>query len=300
MNLMKPFRFLTTIVLAGALFSAMPASSQIDSSNLGWKIGINTGFFLPSNHSAAFYNGMDHNENNINFVLKNTYQYNEIFALLEASDTFRLADLPSRMRYTPKLMVGFVFRNNFRDDKAYYIQFNQVKLRAADAFTLEVDPKPNIATDPDYRTFSIVGEENRFVFDVGYSQEFSLPSPMFRPYFDGGFTLTNTKVKSHKVRIEGREFSLINIYGNQPYIPNSNMQTFDVEQGGLGYGVSFTGGIKLYVNNYVSLDPSIQLTMASVNLTGYNQIRPHLFFNIRLMINNLFLFQQHQMGGDTR
>lgn len=300
MNLMKPFRFLTTGLMALLLLFSASAFSQIDSSNLGWKIGINAGFYLPSNHSAGFYNGKDHNENNINFILKNSYQYNEIFALLEASDTFRLADLPYRMKYTPTLMVGFIFRNNFQENRSFYFQFNQAKLKVSDAFTLEVDPKPNIATFPDYRTYAITGEEHRFVFDVGYSQEFGLKSPMFRPYIDGGFTLINTKVRSHKIRIEGREYSLINIYGNQPYIPNSNLQTFDVDQGGIGYGVSFTGGIKLYVNNFISLDPSVQLSMCGINLTGYNQMKPHLFFNLRLMINNLFLFQEHQRGVDTR
>ncbi len=291
---------ITLILLLACILLPVYVSGQTDSTNTGWKVALNAGFFIPSNHSAAFYNGREYNENKISFILKNQYQYNDILSLLEASDTFRLAGLPEKMKYTPTLMVGFSFRNNFRENRAWFIQFNQVKLRAADFYSLEVDPKPFIATDPDYRTFSIIGEENRYLFDLGYSHEFKLRSPMFRPFADVGFSLSNTRVRSHKIRVGEREFSLINIYGSNSYVPNTDLQTFEVIQGGLGYGGFANVGVKLYVNNYISLDPTVHFYLATVKLEGYNQLRPHYFLNIRLSVNNLFLFHENQMGGDKR
>jgi hypothetical protein len=289
------FRLQKSIALSLLLMTPLMALGQIDSTNLGWKIGLNSGLFLPSNHSAAFYNGQDNNVNTIDFVLKNQYHFNDIMALLEASDTFRLNGLPVRMKYNPALMIGFSFRNNFAEDKAWFIQFNQSKLKAADRYTLEVDPRDQIATDPDLRTFMIWGEEQRFMFDLGYSQEFEGPTPMFRPFLEAGVTLTNTKVKAHKIFVVEREYSLINLYGNQPYIPNSNMQEYNVEQGGIGYGGFLNAGIKLYVNHYFSLDPAFHLYFATANLDGYNHLRPHLFFNIRMSVNNLFIFQEKHL-----
>jgi hypothetical protein len=279
------------------MLSWLPAvtNAQIDSTNLGWKISLNTGLFLPSNYTAQFYNGKEVNENKISFILNNPYHYQDIMALLEASDTFRLHGLPSHMRYTPTILVGFSFRNNFREDMAWFLQFNQMRLRAADLYTLEVDPKGQIATDPDLRTFSIYGEEQRFLFDLGISREFELSTPMFRPFMDIGFSLTNTKVKIHKIIVEERDYSLINIYGNQQYIPNSNLQTFDVDQGGIGYGGFFNAGVKFYVNHYFSLDPMVHLYLVTTKLEPYNQMRPHLFFNLRLSVNNIFMFQEKHL-----
>jgi hypothetical protein len=282
--------------LIGLIFIWMSsANGQIDSSHLGWKISLNTGLFLASSHSAAFYNGKETNDNKISFIINNPYHFQEIMGLLEASDTFRLHGLPSHMRYNPAIMVGFTFRNNFREDMAWFIEFNQAKLKAADFYTLEVDPKGQIATDPDLRTFSIYGEEQRFLFDLGLSREFELRNPMFRPFMDMGFTLTNTKVKANKIIVAERDYSLINIYGNQQYIPNSNLQTFDVDQGGIGYGGFFNAGVKFYVNHYFSLDPMVQLYLATTNLKPYNHMRPHLFFNIRLSVNNIFMFQEKHL-----
>ncbi len=282
------------------LLAGVSARSQIDSTNLGWKIGLNAGYYIASRHTAGFYSGHDHNENTISFVFNNKYHFQEIMGLLHASDTFRLEGLPERMRYTPTMMVGFLFRNNFSEDKAWFIQFNQVRLRTSDFYTIEVDPKPNIAIFPDLRSFSIIGEENRYHIDLGYSQEFALRSPMYRPFIDAGITFTNTRVRSHKIRIEEKQYSLINVYGSQNYVPNTDLQTFEVIQGGVGFGGFFNLGMKFYVNEYFSLDPVVHLYVNTINLEGYNHLRPHLFFNIRLMVNNLFLFNQRHMGGGSQ
>lgn len=268
---------------------------QIDSTNKGWKIALNTGLFLANNHSASFYNGNQINENRINFILNNQYHYNEIISILEASDTFMLHGLPTHMKYNPALLVGFCFRNNYSEDMAWFIQFNQMKLKAVDRYTLEVDPKPNIATDPDLRSFAIWGEEQRFLFDFGISREFEGPSPMYRPFIEIGASLTNTKVKVNKIYVGEREFSLINIYGNQQYIPNSNLQAFDVEQGGIGFGGFVNAGMKFYVNTYFSLDPTIHFYFNTTKLEPYQQLRPHFFFNLRLSVNNLFMFQERHL-----
>jgi hypothetical protein len=175
-----------------------------------------------------------------------------------------------------------------------------VKLRASDFYTIEVDPKPFIAVFPDLRSYAIIGEENRYHIDLGYSHEFPLRSPMFRPYVDAGFTLTTTRVRSHKIRVEEREYSLVNIYGNQNYVPNTDLQTFEIIQGGVGYGGFFNVGIKLFVNNYFSLDPTIHLYVNTINLDGYKHLRPNFFFNFRLTVNNLFLYSQGQMNEDQR
>lgn len=294
---MVPFNtFVRNTLLAMVLiFPGVRLMSQVDSSNIGWKISLNTGLFISSNYPASFYNGSEANDNKMSFILNNQYYRNEILSILEASDTFRLHGLPVHMRYNPAMMVGFSFRNNYSENKAWFLQFNQARLKAADRYTLEVDPKPFIATDPDLRTFMIWGEEQRFLFDFGLSREFEISSPMFRPYIDIGVSLSNTVVKANKIFVGEREFSLINIYGNQPYIPNSNLQTFIVDQGGIGFGGFVNAGIKFYVNEYFSIDPTVHIYAATTKLEPYNHLRPHFFFNIKLSANNLFMFSDKHL-----
>lgn len=284
---------LLAVLLPVIFFQSVTA--QIDGTNKGWKIALNAGLFLSSNHPASFYNGSEENENKISFILKNPYHFQEIMGLLEASDTFFLHGIPTRMQYSPTVLVGINFRNNFRENMAWFLQFNQMKLLAKDVYTLEVDPLDHIATDPDLRTFTIWGEEQRYLFDFGISREFEGPGKMFRPFLEGGFTLANVKVKANKIKVADREYSLINIYGNKSYIPNSNMQTFDVDQGGIGYGGFINIGMKLYVNTYFSLDPTLHVYFTTTRLEPYQQLRPHFFFNLRLSVNNLFMFQEKHL-----
>lgn len=283
------YGIITTLLMSGTLpgFSSSPD----DSTRLGWQVGLSTGFFIPSAHTASFYNGKEGNENTIGYILNNKYYYEEIFSLLEASDTFMLRNLPTDMRYNNSMMVGFTFRNKYRKDFSWYFSIRQVRLKSADFYTLEVDPLKHIATEPDIRRFMIWGEEDRHHFDFGVTWEFFAKVPAFVPTFDLGLTVTNAKVKTHKIFVNEKEFSLINVYGNQPYIPGSGQQTFLVEQGGIGFGGYVTLGGRYNINSSFSLDPSVQLYVNTIHLKPYQQPRLHLLFNLTFSVNNLLMLR---------
>ncbi len=284
---------LYSILIILLFLCSMPVygNSPDDSTRLGWQVGLSTGFFIPSPHSASFYNGKEGNENTIGYILKNKYYYEEVFSLLEASDTFLLQNLPSDMRYNNSMMVGFTFRNKYRKDFSWYFSIRQVRLKAADFYTLEVDPLKHIATEPDIRRFMIWGEEDRHHFDFGVTWEFDSKLTGFYPSFDLGVTVTNAKVKTHKIFVNEREFSLINVYGNQPYVPGSGQQTFMVEQGGIGFGGFVTAGGRYYINSSFSLDPSVQLYVNTIHLKPYQQPRLHILFNLTFSVNNLLMLR---------
>ncbi len=285
------------LYLVSLVHNTLLAQDQPDiEDNLGWKIALNAGLYLPNHYHASFYNGTPKNENTIGYILDNKYHFMDIMNILEASDTFLLYALPERMRYEPALCIGFTLRNNFREDWSWYFMFNQTTLIAKDVFTLRVDPL-NIGVMPDLRSYPIWGKEKRFIIDLGFTKEKALLNSNHRPFVEFGATFTNTLVIEHKISIEEKDFNLINIYGTQSYIPNSGLQTFEVEQGGLGFGVHANIGIKLIINDYFSLDPAMHFYINSINLNKYNHIKPHLYFNLRLSINNLFLFSTTQQNS---
>jgi hypothetical protein len=285
------------VLLITSVYLLQPAlmNAQRDSSGSGWQIGLSTGYFMPSSRSAAFYNGAQGNENTIGYIIKNPYLYNEIFSILEASDTFLLYALPTDMRYTANMMVGFTFRNKYKNDFSWYLSLRQVNLRAADTYTLQVDPLQHIATEPDLRRFMIWGEEQRHHIDFGVTWEFPGKVPQFVPSLDAGVTMTNVKVKEHKIYVEEREYSMINIYGSQQYVPGVNLQVIPVEQGGIGFGAFAGVGGRYTINDYFSLDPSFQVYINTINLEPYNQLSPHFLFNLSFTITNLLMYQNRQL-----
>lgn len=283
-------RKLSTIIL---LFVSISLFAQEDTTNLGWKVGLNVGMYQANNYAANFYNGSEDNLNKISLITENFYHYQNIYDILDAADTLFVSGIPTNMKYDPAVAIGFVIRNNFRDDFAWFLQFNQVTLTARDLYTIEVDPK-DFATEPDLRSFSVWGKEQRYMIDFGFSKEFPLEN-RYRAFIDLGVTLTNHKVVENKILVHDKEFSIINIYGNKPYVPNSGMQAYTIEQGGLGYGGFINSGIKLYVNDFFSIDPMVHVYMHTTGLEGYKTFKPHFYFNIRFCVNNLFLFSQRNL-----
>jgi hypothetical protein len=75
---------------------------------------------------------------------------------------------------------------------------------------------------------------------------------------------------------------MINTYGNSSYIPNSNMQTYEVYQGGIGLGMFAGGGASLTFGNVV-IEPGITAHWLMVKLEDYQNMNPGIGAYIRFM-----------------
>jgi len=253
-----------------------------------WDLGLNFGLYWPSKFHAGFYDGSSQNVNNINYVLNNQYWHDEIKNALNAADDFYLRELPTNMRYTVAFQIGMYFRKTFDNYTGFSLQFDYSKLTASDFFTLEVDPQPSIGKEPDIRIYPIWGIEDRINIDLLFSKYFKTNSKMIVPFFEGGLNINSSLVKEHKIQIENLTYSLVNVYLNGGYIPGSGQNTYKVQQGGIGWGVSAAAGVKLVFNESVSIDPGFRVYYQKVKLEGYEQFKPSFALFIRLSLSDFF------------
>lgn len=261
---------------------------QIETTDtLGWQYGLNVGFYFANPKSAGFYSGKEGNENEISFILGNQHRYNEIRQLLPQVDTLILRELPTRMTYDPALMIGFLTKYQFNENIGFIFQFNYVKLKTTDFFTMEVRHPPTYLTEREIKLFGIVGIEERVNVEFGISSRYPIGERMY--YFvETGLNINDSEARENKILIEGREFSIVNIYGSQNYVPNTSLQTYEIRQGGIGFGIFLNTGVQFIFNENLSMDPSISLWWKRINLAGYDAYTPHFSLNVRFLFKDLF------------
>jgi len=266
-----------------------------DNQNIGgFQYGLDFGLYMPNKYSANYYNGSEGNLNNIKYIFSTDTYYKEILQALNVSDTshFYLNECPTDMRYPKTISAGLYISYNFNRSTGVYIQFNYVKLKPKDFFTISISPQDEILTKPTLLQFPIIGEEERINIDLGYSQAFRLTENI-DIVSEAGIALNDTKVLTSKIIIKDvkygndKEYNLINVYGNKQYAPGTNQQAYNIVQGGIGIGLHGGAGIRFNFNENYSLQPGATLYWNNVNLQGYNDMRFSSFFYLRFIARKI-------------
>ncbi len=250
----------------------------------GFSFGFNVGAYFANKYNGNFYNGASSNVDSIGLIFSN-YNYTQDIQR-EITDTFRLLELPQKMGYQPAMQFGFYVKYSFSKQLGMFLQFNYTKLKAKDVFTMGIGPAHAYLSFDDIRTFPIWGTEERIYIDLGVSKTFET-SKTVQIFVEGGLNINNTLVKEHKIAIGNLEYSLINIYGNTPYTPNTQMQTYETRLGGLAVGAFASTGLRFVFNNYISLDPGFSFYMTKANLEGYPAYRPQYTVFLRICYQSL-------------
>jgi hypothetical protein len=287
---MKPLIKLECIFLLLTWITSTSVSAQKNIGNAevditqdgrGWVFGLNVGVYYPSKQTSAYYNGNPSNVNNVNYVMSNYYWYQDIFHALGAHDSISVSGLPQNMHYKLAMQPGLYAQYCFNSRLALMIEFNYMRLKANDVISFEVDPKP-YATNPDLRFYPMRGVEDRVYGDIGLK----LTTPKtdkLSLFFTAGLNVNSTKVIKSSFYVEDVEYSMINTYGNNSYIPNSNMQTYAIYQGGIGFGVFGGGGVALTFGNGIVIEPGITAHWLMVKLEGYNEMNPGIGAYVRFL-----------------
>jgi hypothetical protein len=260
-------------------------SGDVEYSNdgKGWAFGLNIGFYYPSKGTAEYYNGRSYNVNNADYVMDNYYWYQDIFHALGATDTVFIAGLPDNMHYTPAMQPGIYAQYNFNPTLALMIEFNYMRLKAKDVITFEVDPIPTVNTNPDLRLYTIYGQEERVYADIGLKRTYP-KSEKFSYFVNGGLNLNSITVKKSAFFVEEVEYSMINNYGNNYYIPGGNNQTYNVYQGGIGVGMFAGGGVAFTFNKGIVVESGINAHWLMVKLERYQNMNPGIGAYIRFLL----------------
>ncbi len=239
----------------------------------GWSLGLNFGFYFANKSTANFYNGSGTND--IGYVLNNQYWREPIEERIGYDIDTSLNppwELPQNMKYDPAMSIGFYAKYNFSKSFALFFQTSYVKLKTSDIFILHLR-KYQSTLEPTYRQYGIMGAEERFNIEVGVCKEYEMNS-VVRLYVETGLNMVNTKVLMNKIQVEGVEYSIVNVYGNQGYVPNTPLQEYDMRQGGVGWGIFFGTGVRLVFNEHVSIDPGFTLYLQNIVIKDNTNFKP--------------------------
>lgn len=237
----------------------------------GLYIGADLGFYFANRYTASNYNGSG--RNNLDSVINYYQNYTRIKEALLYD--FSLAELPSKMHYSPAFALGVYFKYAIKNS-GIIMQFHFSKLKAKDVFTLKVDDPNNFSSDPVYKQESIWGSEQRASIDIGYSYMFN-PESKYRPFIQCGINLTNTKYIENKINIEGMEFSLTSLY----YL------YYKLEQGGVGVGAFGGGGMNLIFSESISVMPTLNIYYSQVKMGNYTAPHLNYTFYISTILNGI-------------
>lgn len=255
----------------------------------GWEVSGNFGYFYASPYQAAYYNGSPKNVNNLNYVFSNTFWRDEIDILFQENtdrDSFMLVSYPQKMRYNGAMMAGFSARYNFSRAWALNFHFNFAKLYAEDFVTYRIFP-PYSGDVETYINFPIYGSESRSNIDVAVMHAFK-PFKDFSPIAEVGVNLNSTHVKKSAISIFDREYNLIDVYGSGGYVPGSGNTEYTVEQGGLGFGLYTSAGLRYSMTKDFSMELAGIFCYSKINLDGYPDFSMNYGALLRLIINPFF------------
>jgi len=293
------FLLKTLILFLFLVTSGLPVYAQSESGKVeivnttdgkGWVFGLNVGMYYPSKSTAAYYNGSPSNENNAKYVMSNYYWYQEIFNALGAHDSISIAvdGLPQNMHYNIAMQPGLYAQYCFNSKLALLIEFNYMRLKANDVIIFDVDPPIDYLGNHNLVLCPMRGVEERVYANIGMKSSFP-KSDKLSYFVTGGLNVNSTKVKKSSFYVEDKftgivkEYSMINLYGNNSFIPNSNMQTFNVYQGGIGIGMFAGAGASLTFGNSIVIEPGITAHWLMVKLEGYRSMNPGIGAYIRFM-----------------
>ncbi|HLN54115.1 MAG TPA: hypothetical protein VK212_10440 [Lentimicrobium sp.] len=255
----------------------------------GFEYGGIAGIYIPNNSNASFYSGKPDNENNVNYIFSNSYWYEEMRHLLDFHDTAFVLEYPEKMGYSPAFSFGLFAKYDFNCHRGIYIQFYYAKLRANDIVTIEVDPPQDYLAEPDIRLCPIKGVEERNIVDLGYTNSLGL-NKTIRLTLGGGISMNNTMVKENVIYIAEKKYNLVHVYGNRPYVPNTNQQTYEIRQRGIGFGVYGTLGLRMEFAPTVAIEPGCSLHYMKINLKENSNYTPEINLYVKMIFRDLLNF----------
>jgi len=247
----------------------------------GFSAGLNIGMYLASKQSAVFYNGTcsyNLNEGNgrcysIEERLSSPILSGELFNVITGqlgaeSFTIPRDSYPANPRYKAVPMIGLHVRYSFNRTNALFMDFNVMRLKMVDVFTLRTNLIPDGGQgSDDIRTFSIEGREERFQFSLGYHTSNPMQGDM-NWYFDAAGTVLGTKPVENFLVIEGTEYQLF-LQQTPGTIQHPN--TFTVPRTHVGLGGMLGTGIEFYFQEKYFMSLGFQLSYDDVAVGSFEK-----------------------------
>ena len=249
-----------------------------------WAAGITFGGYFPNTYPGNYYNGSPVNINNFDYVHNNTTWRREIYLALGSPDTLitdNNGSYNTNLKYQVAITAGIFLRYHLNRKNGLFIEANYVQLKASSSISVKY-----VKYQEQFEQFlqlPVVGKEERAMLTLGYHRSFPMKSKICF-YIDGGITMCYTHVMKSAVVVEGQEYNMIDIYGGVAYAPNSNVQSFNTVQYGIGFGGLLGAGVTMPLTDKFGLEPGVGMQYYPVNLARYPDFKPNFTIYLRIML----------------
>lgn len=252
------------------LFAQDENATEDDNSGVSYKgvegfhIGFNLGAFFPNKDAAAIYEGYGFDANGNRNAPDQTYMYKKIIvendynssngndritiALgLNSRDYWKfdsVADMPTNLKYNTAFLLGLALHYGIDKKQAIIANLNFAKLTAIGNFNIQTRNTSNqIPSDWINNPFAIVGKEQRFMIQLGYSRILG-NNEKYNFFIEGGLCTNNVKFQKNFIEINDLEIDLSTYDSNAP----GGNAYFSEQYTGWGFG-GFAGlGLNLTMN----------------------------------------------------
>ena len=269
----------------------------------GFDVYIGGGMFWGGRQTALYYNGSRYNECNLNYIFDNEYRVRElleavvkVYPHISMSDQigYNESDLNMLPNYTVSASVGVGVRYKIRNNWGISLSYMFSRLTTTNKLLLTYTSiSGNLYDAPE---LTLVGKEDRSMIDLSVSYLFSGVHPIVKPFVEVGAQFNYAKVKKFDAILLDKRNNpvytqtLMDIYNGGNYVPGVDMQTYDVIYGGPGFGASFSAGLKIVVNKFVSIDPTFYFCASRLHLEPYGNKVMSLNYGamVRVVMNDFF------------
>lgn len=304
-------QFLTSVLFLFLAISAFAQHEQVGEAvtfhdttwyDRGFDVYIAGGMFWGGRQTALYYNGSVNNECNLMYIFGNDYRLRDlkeavvkVYPHISMSDElgYNEADLNMIPTYNLSANIGLGVRYKIRNNWAVALSYTFSRLTTTNKLLLTYTSVSGNLYDAPELTLS--GKEDRSMIDLSASYLFSGVHKIVKPFVELGAQFNYVKVKKFDAILLDKKNNpvytqtLMDYYQGQNWAPG--MQAYDVIYGGPGFGVSFSAGLKLVVNKYVSIDPTFYFCMSRLHLEPYgSKVMSYNYGAMLRVVMNDFFF----------
>ncbi len=291
------FKLLTLLLVVFSFFNTKAQESTTDDNDdspimekKGFHVGFIVGPYWANKYTANLYNGYGLDVNGAQNEFANSLMFNKIIneygggygqvdqiaqvlgvdPASTGSNTwhFNESDMPQNMHYTINFMVGLNFRYSMDKKSAILLNVNASKLKVNGNFTIETDNPINqnqVNGAYNVNTFSIIGGEQRMMFQFGFSRILG-DNKRLNIFMEGGLNATLAKFDKNYISIKSLTIDLTTVY----IPPNSGgypSQVYFPKHIGIGFGAFANAGCNITISPKWTIQlPVLSATYDKINI----------------------------------
>lgn len=261
----------------------------------GLSVSIDAGLLMADGKQASFYSGREDTPNRLYRVLHSEQYGTQIWNDLTSAQIISPSSVPSysafkveewaTMHYKLAYQLGVALRYGYNHGWGWRLGFDFAQLNATGEFLLSKGAQmPGM---DQYVVCGVYGTEKRILIDLAVTKRFNLTKRVGLEV-DLGFDLNNTKVAKNAIIVNGKEYSILDIWnGETPY---QGIGTYEyVNQGGIGIGGMGAFMLSYQMENY-SIDLGYSCYYMQTRFPGYNDDNAYSFQHLVSLRFNLYKF----------